>query len=120
MLCAGMRDSCLRCRLRIVLLVLHRDCVVFCATEAVVQTVMLLSLPLRCQVDLGDTVSKAIKRNCQAFAVAEALGRVSKSSMLCYPHFGDIEFRRQLLLFFLEEGCQPPRMMLSVAKGLRK
>ena len=72
------------------------------------------------QVDLGDTVSKAIKRNCQAFAVAEALGRVSKSSMLCYPHFGDIEFRRQLLLFFLEEGCQPPRMMLAVAKGLRK
>ena len=72
------------------------------------------------QVDLGDAVSKAIKRNCQAFAVAEALGRVSKSSMLCYPHFSDIEFRRQLLLFFLEEGCQPPRMMLSVAKGLPK
>ena len=72
------------------------------------------------QVDLGDTVSEAIKRNCQAFAVAEALGRVSRSSMLCYPHFGDIEFRRQLLLFFLEEGCQPPRMMLSVAKGLPK
>ena len=72
------------------------------------------------QVDLGDTVSEAIKRNCQAFAVAEALGRVSKSTMLCYPHFGDIEFRRQLLLFFLVEGCQPPRMMLSVAKGLRK
>ena len=72
------------------------------------------------QVDLGDTVSKAIKRNCQAFAVAEALGRVSKSTMLCYPHFGDIAFRRQLLLFFLEEGCQPPWMMVSVAKGLRK
>ena len=40
--------------------------------------------------------------------------------MLCYPHFGDIEFRRQLLLFFLQEGCQPPRMMLYVAKGLPK
>ena len=72
------------------------------------------------QVDLGDTVSEAIKRNCQAFAVAEALGRVSRSSMLCFPHFGDIQFRLQLLLFFLEEGCQPPRMMLSVAKGLPK
>ena len=71
-------------------------------------------------VDLGKDVAAAIERNCQAFAVAEALGRVSRSSMLCYPHFGDIEFRRQLLLFFLEEGCQPPRMMLSVAKGLRK
>ena len=72
------------------------------------------------QVDLGDTVNEAIKRNCQAFAVAEALGRVSRSSMLCFPHFGDIQFRLQLLLFFLEEGCQPPRMMLSVAKGLPK
>ena len=72
------------------------------------------------QVDLGDTVSEAIKRNCQAFAVAEALGRVSRSSMLCFPHFGDIQFRLQLLLFFLVEGCQPPRMMLSVAKGLPK
>ena len=72
------------------------------------------------RVDLGKTVAKAIERNRQAFAVAEALGRVSRSSMLCYPHFGDIEFRRQLLLFFLEEGCQPPRMMLSVAKGVPK
>ena len=72
------------------------------------------------RVDLGKTVAKAIERNRQAFAVAETLGRVSRSSMLCYPHFGDIEFRRQLLLFFLEEGCQPPRMMLSVVKGLPK
>ena len=74
----------------------------------------------RWQVDLGRTVNEAIKRNCQAFAVAEALGRVSRSSMLCYPNFGDIGFRRQLLLFFLQEGCQPPRMMLSVAKALPK
>ena len=70
------------------------------------------------QVDLGATVTEAIERNCQAFAVAEALGRVSRSSMHCYPHLGDIGFRRQLLLFFLQEGCQPPRMMLYVAKGL--
>ena len=72
------------------------------------------------QVDLGATVTEAIQRNRQAFAVAEALGRVSRSSMHCYPHLGDIGFRRQLLLFFLQEGCQPPRMMLYVAKGLPK
>ena len=72
------------------------------------------------RVDLGPTVAKAIERNRQAFAVAEELGRVSKSCTLCYPDFGDIEFRRELLLFFLAEGCQPPRMMLSVAKGLPK
>ena len=70
--------------------------------------------------NLSPTIEQSIQRNCQAFAVAEALGRVSRGSMLCYPHFGDIEFRRELLLFFLEEGCQPPRMMLSVAKGLPK
>ena len=74
----------------------------------------------RWQVDLGRTVNEAIQRNCQAFAVAGALGRISRSSMLCYPNFGDIEFRRQLLLFFLQEGCQPPRMMLSIAKALPK
>ena len=70
------------------------------------------------QVDLGATVTEAIERNCQAFAVAEALGRVSRSSMHCNSHLGDFAFRRQLLLFFLQEGCQPPRMMLYVAKGL--
>ena len=70
------------------------------------------------QVDLGATVTEAIERNCQAFAVAEALGRVSRSSMHCNSHLGDFAFRRQLLLFFLPEGCQPPRMMLHVAKGL--
>ena len=76
--------------------------------------------PKHWKVDLGATVTEAIQRNRQAFAVAEELGRVSRSCTLCYPDFGDIEFRRELLLFFLEEGCQPPRMMLSVAKGLPK
>ena len=76
--------------------------------------------PKHWKVDLGATVTEAIQRNRQAFAVAEALGRVSRSSMHCYPHLGDIGFRRQLLLFFLQEGCQPPRMMLYVAKGLPK
>ena len=74
MLGAGMRDSCLRCRLSIVLLVLHRDCVVFCATEAVVLTVMLLSLPLRCQpicVDLTETCSLVSRREkAEAFIAA--------------------------------------------------
>ena len=69
---------------------------------------------------LRTTIEEAIQRNCQAFPVAEALGRVSRSSFLGYPHFGDIGFRRQLLLFFLTEGCRPPRMMLYVSKGLSK
>ena len=72
------------------------------------------------KVDLGATVAEAIERNRQAFAVAEVLGQVSRSSMHCNSHLGDFAFRRQLLLFFLPEGCQPPRMMLSVAKGLPK
>ena len=69
------------------------------------------------QVDLG----AAIERNCQAFAVATALGQVSRSSMHCSPHsFQGVAFRRQLLHFFLEEGCQPPPQMLHIAEGLPK
>ena len=41
--------SFLRRRLGSVLYLLHRVCAVFCATEAVALTVMLLSLPLCCQ-----------------------------------------------------------------------
>ena len=41
--------SFLRRRLGSVLYLPHRVCAVFCATEAVALTVMLLSLPLRCQ-----------------------------------------------------------------------
>ena len=40
--------SFLRRRLGSVLYLLHRVCAIFCATEAVALTVMLLSLPLRC------------------------------------------------------------------------
>ena len=40
--------SFLRRRLSSVLHLLHRVCAIFCATEAVALTVMLLSLPLRC------------------------------------------------------------------------
>ena len=40
--------SFLRRRLGNVLYLLHRVCAIFCATEAVALTVMLLSLPLRC------------------------------------------------------------------------
>ena len=72
------------------------------------------------QVDLGETVTEAIERNRRAWIVAKRLGQVSRSSMHGCQHLGDIVFRRQLLLFFLEEGCQPPRMMLSVAKGVPK
>ena len=49
--------SFLRRRLGSVLYLLHRVCAVFCATEAVALTVMLLSLPLRCQ------------QNCVGFGV---------------------------------------------------
>ena len=61
-LSAEMLVSFLRRRLGSVLLVLHRDCVVFCATETAALTVMvmLLSLPLRCQqncVNLTGTLS---------------------------------------------------------------
>ena len=59
-LSAEMLASFLRRRLGNVLLVLHRDCVVFCATETAALTVMLLSLPLRCQqncVGLTGTLS---------------------------------------------------------------
>ena len=48
-LSAEMLVSFLRRRLGSVLLVLHRHCVVCCATEAAALAVMLLSLPLRCQ-----------------------------------------------------------------------
>ena len=50
-LSAEMLFSFLRRRLGSVLLVLHRVCVVFCATEAAALTVMLLSLPLRSQTE---------------------------------------------------------------------
>ena len=53
-LSAEMLVSFLRRRLGSVLLVLHRDCVVFCATEAAALTVMLLSLPLKCQKNCVD------------------------------------------------------------------
>ena len=72
------------------------------------------------QVDLGATVMEALERNRQAFVVAEALGQVSRSGTHCYPHFGDVAFRRQLLLFFLQKGSKPPSMMLYIADGLPK
>ena len=64
-LSAEMLVSFLRRRLGSVLLVLHCDCVVSCATEAAALTVMLLSLPLRCQqnyVDLTGTLSLVCSR----------------------------------------------------------
>ena len=64
-LSAEMLVSFLRRRLGSVLLVLHRDCVVFCATEAAALTVVLLSLPLRCQqncVDITGTLSLVCSR----------------------------------------------------------
>ena len=72
------------------------------------------------KVDLGTTVTEAVGRNRQAFAVAKALGRVSRNSMIWYPNLGDIAFRHRLLLFFLQKGCQPPPMMLYIAEGLPK
>ena len=64
-LSADMLDSFLRRRLGGVLHVWHHVCVVCCATEAAALTVMLLSLPLRCQqncVDLTGTFSLVLCR----------------------------------------------------------
>ena len=64
-LSAEMLVSFLRRRLGSDLLDLHRDCVVFCATETAALTVMLLSLPLPCQqncVDLTGTLSLVCSR----------------------------------------------------------
>ena len=72
------------------------------------------------RINLGRTVEEAIERKRRAWIIAKQLGQVSRSSMHSCQHLGDLVFRRDLLLFFLEEGCQPPRMMLSVVKGLPK
>ena len=72
------------------------------------------------EVDLGPTVKKAIERNRGAWIVAKHLGQLNRSSMHGGLHFGDMGFRRQLLLFFLQKGCQAPPMMLYIAEGLPK
>ena len=95
-------------------------CVMAVPEEVDVEDELMYSRDPTWEVDLGTTVTEAIGRNCQAFVVTKALGRVSRSSMHCYPHLGDIGFRRQLLLFFLQKGCQPPPMMLYIAEGLPK
>ena len=70
-------------------------------------------------VKLGATVTKAIDRNERAWIVAKHLGQLNRCSMEGCQHLGDIEFRRQILVFFLQEGCQaPPRQMLHIAGGL--
>ena len=78
-LSAEMLVSFLRRRLGSVLLVLHCDCVVSCATEAAALTVMLLSLPLRCQqnyVDLTGTLSLVCSREkAEAFRFTTRLSR---------------------------------------------
>ena len=64
-LSAEMLVSFLQSRLGCVLLILHRHCVVFSATEAAALTVMLLSLPPSCQqncVDLTGTLSRVCSR----------------------------------------------------------
>ena len=75
---------------------------------------------VRWQHTPGALVTWAIERNRRAFIVATRLGQVCKSSMHCFPQLEDVAFRRQLLLFFLEEGCQPPPQMFHILKGLPK
>ena len=78
-LSAEMLVSFLRRRLSSVLYLLHRVCAVFCATEAAALTVMLLSLPLRCQqncVDLTGTLSLVCSREkAEAFRFTTRLSR---------------------------------------------
>ncbi|MDP7403757.1 MAG: hypothetical protein QF916_10295, partial [Gammaproteobacteria bacterium] len=71
------------------------------------------------RVYLGGTVAEAIERNKRAWIVAKHLGQLNRSSMHGCQNLGDIVFRRQILLFFLQKGCQaPPRQMLHIAQGL--
>ena len=84
----------------------------------------LVRIDLRCvlaghyQMDLGPAVKKAIERNHGAWIIAKQLGRVSRTGMHGCQHLGDLLFRRDLLLFFMEKGCQPPPQMLHILKGL--
>ena len=72
-------------------------------------------------MDLGATVMAAIERNKQAWIVAQHLGQLNRSSLHDYQNLGDIVFRRQILVFFLQKGCKaPPRQMLHIAEGLPK
>ena len=71
-------------------------------------------------VPLGDTVGEAVDRNEQAWTVAKHLGQLNRASMDNCQHLGDVGFRHDLLLFFLEKGCQPPPQMLHILKGLPK
>ena len=71
-------------------------------------------------VPLGDTVGQAVDRNEQAWTVAKHLGQLNRASMDNCQHLGDVGFRHDLLLFFLEKGCQPPPQMLHILKGLPK
>ena len=61
-----------------------------------------------------------VDRNEQAWTVAKHLGQLNRASMDNCQHLGDVGFRRDLLLFFLEKGCQPPPQMLHILKGLPK
>ena len=70
------------------------------------------------RINLDGTVERAIERNRQAWIIAKQLGQASRSSMHGCRHLGDVGFRRDLLLFFLEEGCQPPPQLLHILKGL--
>ena len=72
-----------------------------------------------CPMDLGQTVTDALERNKRAWIVAKHLGQLNRSSMHGCQNLGDVVFRGQILLFFLQEGCQaPPRQMLHIAQGL--
>ena len=71
------------------------------------------------RVDLGPIVKKAIERNREAWIVAKHLGQLNRSGMHGCQNLGDILFRRQILLFFLQKECQVlPRQMLHIAGGL--
>ena len=62
---------------------LHRVCAVFCATETAALTVMLLSLPLRCQqncVDLTGTLSLVCSREKAATLIASLMWLLSRAA----------------------------------------
>ena len=59
-----------------------------------------------CPMDLGQTVTDALERNKRAWIVAKHLGQLNRSSMHGCQNLGDVVFRGQILLFFLQEGSE--------------
>ena len=70
-------------------------------------------------VDLGADITAALTRNHEAFAVAQAIGQVSRTPTFYYPHLEGMDSCLHLLAYFLPQGCHPTPLMRYVAQGLQ-